>query len=319
MKMDLAEIAQQTAGKLIGENRVVHHLSIDSRTIKAGDLYLALPGERFDGHDFIDAAIEQGACALIVEREMRNDFPQVRVSRTHDALAKIAEAWRDKLDLKVVGVTGSNGKTTVKEMTAAILGTRSPVLYTSGNFNNDIGVPLTLLRLEEAHRFAVIEMGANHHGEIAYTSRFVKADAVIITNAGPAHLEGFGSVEGVAKAKGEIVETLGEQGIAVLNRDDFYFDYWVRVAGSRKVFSFGFSEQADFCAKNISTGIDSGRFCTRFDLVHEGNAYPINLQLAGLHNVLNALAASAAARAVGVGFIEIIDGLGSLQDRKSVV
>jgi len=188
----------------------------------------------------------------------------------------------------VVGITGSNGKTTVKEMVAAILGVNGTVLFTQGNLNNDIGVPLTLLRLNEQHRYAVIEMGANHAGEIAYTSTCAQADVVIITNAGAAHIEGFGSLDGVAKAKGEIIETLQNEGIAVINHDDDYFDYWKSVAGNRRVLSFGLNSGADVTAKAIKTEIRNNAFVTRFELGTALGAVDIILKLAGQHNVVNA-------------------------------
>jgi UDP-N-acetylmuramoyl-tripeptide--D-alanyl-D-alanine ligase len=213
----------------------------------------------------------------------------------------------------VVGITGSNGKTTVKEMVAAILAVNAPVLFTQGNLNNDIGVPLTLLRLNEQHRYAVIELGANHAGEIAYTSTYTQADVVIITNAGGAHLEGFGSLEGVASAKGEIIETLKKDGIAVINQDDDYFDYWKSVAGNRQIISFGLNERADVTAKTIATEIRNNTFVTTFDLVTALGTIAIILELAGQHNVVNALAATAASLALGLNLKQIKQGLESVK------
>jgi UDP-N-acetylmuramoyl-tripeptide--D-alanyl-D-alanine ligase len=182
-------------------------------------------------------------------------------------------------------------------------------LFTEGNFNNDIGVPLTLLRLSPNHRYAVIEMGANHVGEIAYTSQFAKADVAIVTNVGAAHLEGFGSIENIAKAKGEIVEALGSDGVAILNADDVFFDYWTGVVGSRKSLSFGIENTADVFAENIVTQCASDRFVSQFDLIFDGERIRIDLPLVGNHNVLNALGAGASSLALGVSLSQIKQGL----------
>ena len=238
MKMMLSACADSVQGKLIGIDTIFSAVSIDTRTLQPGALYIAIQGKQFDGHDFIAAAEQAGAIAVLVHKTVETTLPQIKVADTHLALAELAGTWRHKLSLQVVGITGSNGKTTVKEMTAAILGaSTSPdqVLYTQGNLNNDIGVPLTLLRLTDAHRYAVIEMGANHPGEIRYTSHYAAADVVILNNAGAAHLEGFHDLEGVAQAKAEIIETLHADGVAILNRDDVYFDYWKSVAADRKI------------------------------------------------------------------------------------
>jgi UDP-N-acetylmuramoyl-tripeptide--D-alanyl-D-alanine ligase len=221
----------------------------------------------------------------------------------------LAGAWREKSSAKVVGITGSNGKTTVKEMTASVMSMDGSVLYTQGNLNNDIGVPLTLLRLDESHRYAVIEMGANHLDEIAYTSAIAKADVVILNNAGAAHIEGFGSLDGIAKGKGEIIETLKPNGIAVLNKDDNYFEYWQSIAGNRKVISFGLHGNADVKAQNITSEIINNAFVTSFDLLAAESSIKINLKLAGQHNVKNALAATAAALALGIDLGKIKAGL----------
>ncbi|MGZ8200079.1 MAG: UDP-N-acetylmuramoyl-tripeptide--D-alanyl-D-alanine ligase, partial [Methylosarcina sp.] len=184
---------------------------------------------------------------------------------------------------------------------------------TQGNLNNDIGVPLTLLRLNDQHRYGVIEMGANHPGEIEYTSRYARAEVVIITNAGAAHIEGFGSIDGVARAKGEIIKTLDRDGVAVINRDDPYFDYWKSLAGNRKMLSFGLNDQADLTAKSIKTDIIDNRFVTTFQLVSTEGSVDCVLQLAGRHNVVNALAAAAAAKALGIDPEQIARGLRMLQ------
>lgn len=313
MKLTLSEIAGAVQGRLVGENRSVEAVSIDTRTLRKNDLYVAIKGEHFDGHDFVEKAEQAGAAALIVGRRMETQLPQVLVADTRLALAEMAGVWRRRLPVKVAGVTGSNGKTTVKEMIAAILSLNDEVLSTQGNLNNDIGVPLTLLRLHEKHRYAVIEMGANHPGEIGYTSRYAKPDVAVITNVGAAHIEGFGDLQGVATAKGEIVDSLGDQGIAVLNRDDEYFPYWQQLAGGRRIVSFGLRETADVRADNIRTGINGHEFETTFDLRTATDRLPLRLKLAGNHNVVNALAAAAVCTQFDIGLPQIRDGLADMR------
>ncbi len=314
MRMKLSEIASAVQGDLIGNDRMIESIGIDTRSLQPGDLYIAIKGENFDGHDFINAAKEAGAAALVVERRFETDLPEVIVPKnTRLALAEIAGAWRSRMPVKVVGVTGSNGKTTVKEMIAAILSVNDEVLFTRGNLNNDIGVPLTLLRLDENHRYAVIEMGANHRGEIAYTSRYAKPDVSIITNAGAAHIEGFGNLQGIAEAKGEIIESLSSDGTAILNRDDRFYDFWLRLADGRKSVSFGTNPIADVYAENIDFRVHDREFETAFDLVTALERMPMLLKLAGLHNVTNALGAAAAALQFGIGLEQIREGLAAIK------
>jgi UDP-N-acetylmuramoyl-tripeptide--D-alanyl-D-alanine ligase len=300
MKLMLNEIASALKGNLIGQDLLMTGVSIDTRTLKAGDLYIAIKGKNFDGHDFISQALQAGASAILVNQKIDTDSAQIVVNDTHLALAELAGYWRRKMPVKIAGVTGSNGKTSVKEMIAAIFATQGNTLFTQGNLNNDIGVPLTLLRLDENHRFAVIEMGANHPGEIAYTSRYAQADVSVITNVGPAHIEGFGSIDGVANTKAEIIESLGSAGVAILNRDDPYYDLWINKAGSRKSVSFGFDPAADIRAKNITTRLSEKGFTTQFDFKTVGATETICLGLAGKHNVKNALAATAVALQFGI-------------------
>ncbi|MDO9269664.1 MAG: UDP-N-acetylmuramoyl-tripeptide--D-alanyl-D-alanine ligase [Methylobacter sp.] len=316
MNMMLSEIAACVQGKLIGEDTAISAVSIDTRAIKPGQLYVAIKGHNFDGNEFVVEAEQSGAGAAIVHQGITATIPYVIVDDTRLALAELAGAWRKKASVSVVGITGSNGKTTVKEMVAAILSASDPThgntLFTQGNLNNDIGVPLTLLRLNEQHRHAVIEMGANHPGEIEYTSQYAQADVAIITNVGPAHIEGFGSIDGIAKAKGEIIETLKQDSVAVLNRDDAYFDYWKSLAGTRKVISFGIDERAGVTAHSVKTEIIDHAFATTFDLVTAKGELTIKLRLAGRHNVVNALAAAAACLAVGTDLQQIKQGLESV-------
>jgi UDP-N-acetylmuramoyl-tripeptide--D-alanyl-D-alanine ligase len=320
MEMRLSDIARCVHGQLVGQDIAISSASIDTRAIKPGQLYVAIKGHNFDGNDFVDLAEQAGAAAAIVNKGITATMPHIVVDDTRLALAELAGAWRRKASVSIVGMTGSNGKTTVKEMVAGILGVNDPVLFTQGNLNNEIGVPLTLLRLEEQHCYAVVEMGANHPGEIAYTSTHAQADVVIITNVGAAHIEGFGSLDGVARAKGEIIQTLKNDGIAVLNHDDAYFDYWKTVAGVRKTVSFGLNDGADVTARAIRTeirtndssdasGTASAEFITGFELVTAQGFLNVNLKLAGRHNVLNALAAAAACLALGVDLQQIKQGL----------
>ena len=315
MKMMLSDVAEIVTGKLVGKDLAIASVSIDTRTIKPGQLYIAIKGHNFDGNKFVDKAEDAGASAAIVHEGTKTGLSHIVVDDTRLALAKLAGAWRSSLaergqgTLSVVGITGSNGKTTVKEMIAAILTTKAPVLFTQGNLNNDIGVPLTLLRLKDEHRYAVIEMGANHVHEIAYTSKYAQPDVAIITNAGAAHIEGFGSLDGVAKAKSEIIETLRNDGTAVINHDDAYFDYWKSVSGNRRIMSFGLNAGAEVTARVVKAEIRNNAFVTSFELVTAQGKIEISLRLAGRHNVVNALAAAAACLALGTDLTHIKQGL----------
>ncbi|MSP27214.1 MAG: UDP-N-acetylmuramoyl-tripeptide--D-alanyl-D-alanine ligase [Methylococcales bacterium] len=309
MEMRLSDCAKIVHGTLVGADVVFSSVSINTRTIQPKQLYIAIKGKNFDGNEFVDQAEQAGAIAAIVHQGVNTHLPHIIVDDTALALAQLAGAWRKNLPVSVVGVTGSNGKTTVKEMIAAILAVNHPILFTLGNLNNDIGVPLTLLRLDEQHRYAVIEMGANHAKEIEYSSTYAAADVVVLNNAGAAHIEGFGSLEGVAKAKGEIIETLKADGTAILNRDDVYFDYWRGVAGDRKIISFGLSADADVTASAINTGIQNNEFMTRFDLSCPQGVISITLKLAGQQNVVNALAAASACLALGINLEQMKHGL----------
>jgi len=314
MQLRLNDIATAVQGELVGDNLTVSGVSIDTRTSRAGDLYVAIAGQHFDGHDFVDKAEQGGASALLISRPVSSHLPQILVKDTRLALAELAGYWRQQFAINVAGVTGSNGKTTVKEMITAIFATQGDTLSTQGNLNNDIGVPLTLLKLRENHRYAVIEMGANHPGEIAYTSRYANADVSVITNVAPAHIEGFGSIEGVANTKAEIIESLGADGIAVLNRDDTFYPFWVdQKLGERRHISFGFDSSADVRAENIHTALNAGGFVTEFELITATGKQAIRLNLAGEHNVKNALAATAVALQFGIDLTAIKQGLENMK------
>ena len=287
-------------------------VSTDTRTLNAGELYVALKGPRFDGHTLLETAAERGASAVMIERTMPAPLPALKVDSTRSALGRLAGYWRARFGLPLIAVTGSNGKTTVKEMLASILRTEGEVLYTTGNLNNDIGVPLTLFRLGREHCYAVIEMGANHPGEIAWLCEVAAPTVAAITVCAPAHLEGFGSVEGVARAKGEIVQGLAADGVAVLNAEDPYLPLWCGMAGTRRVLTFAIAKAADVSANNITERTDAG-FGTRFDLSLPEGSIAVDLPLPGRHNVMNALAAAAAAHAVGMNIGNIRRGLEAMR------
>ncbi|MCY1261805.1 UDP-N-acetylmuramoyl-tripeptide--D-alanyl-D-alanine ligase [compost metagenome] len=311
----LSEVAAPLDGRLVGADLSFDAVSTDSRSIAAGQLFIALTGPRFDGHDYLADVAARGAVAALVEREVADaPLPQLVVRDTRVALGQLGALNRDAFRGKVAAVTGSSGKTTVKEMLASILRTQGDVLATRGNLNNDLGAPLTLLQIGADHRSAVIELGASRIGEIAYTVGLTRPQVAIITNAGTAHVGEFGGQDKIVQAKGEILEGLDADGIAVLNRDDPAFDVWkARVAG-RKVLGFGLRDAAaDFHASDVSR---DPRGCVGFTLRGLAGEARIQLNLLGEHNVSNALAAAAAAHALGVPLVGIVDGLQSLQPVK---
>lgn len=303
-------LAEKVGGTLSGENREVTGASTDTRTIEAGDVFIALVGPNFNGHEFINVAQEKGAAALIVSEPVESDLPSICVEDTKLALGSFGAAVKAQVAPKTIGITGSSGKTTVKEMVACILSRKGKVLATKGNFNNDIGVPLTLLRLEADHEYAVVEMGANHLGEIAYTTNLVKPDVATIVNAAAAHLEGFGSLLGVARAKSEIFKGLDETGTAVLNADSQFHPFWEGKLHIPEVKHFSADKATDYYAKDITLGIDG---CAQFDLQTPLGQTSINLTLPGTHNVNNALAAAALCIEVGANLEDVRYGLENMQ------
>lgn len=270
----------------------------DSRKIEPGCLFVALKGPHFDGHDFVERAMKLGAVAALVDAPVECDLPQLVCPDTRLALGLLAGAHRRAWHGPLVAVTGNSGKTTVKEMCAALLTPLGEVLATEGNLNNDFGAPLTLLRLHQQHKAAVIELGANHLGEIAWTASLAQPDIAIITNVTGAHVGEFGGMGQIAQAKSELLAGLSEQGTAILNRDDRYYSFWASRAAPRRVVSFGFHPQADVSAAALSCD-PQGRYA--FTLLQHGQALgQVRLPLLGKHNVSNALAAAAAALALGV-------------------
>lgn len=308
--MSLAQIAQVTDGQLLNcpdAVLMVKNISTDTRTVSAGSLFLALQGERFDAHDFAAQAADKDAVAIVVSRPLPDvSLPQILVADTRIALGQIAAWVRNQLDLQIVAITGSCGKTTVKEMCAAILRQSAPVLATQGNLNNEIGVPQTLLRLTPDEHYAVVELGANHPGEIAWTTSLVKPDVAVINNVAAAHLAGFGSLRGVAVAKTEIFSGLSETGTAIINADSEFYDWWREILSVRTL-SFGVENpKADFRAENIEqneAGIAS------FMLICPLGRIAIQLPVPGLHNVSNALAAAAVTTSLGLSLEQVKSGL----------
>jgi UDP-N-acetylmuramoyl-tripeptide--D-alanyl-D-alanine ligase len=307
----LGNLAHLCGGRLEGADRPFAAVSSDSRTIASGDLFVALRGPRFNGNEFVAAARSAGAAGALVDSPQPVALTQIVVADTQAALTRAGQAWRAALSLPVVGVAGSNGKTTAKEMTAAILSQAGSCLATRGNLNNHIGVPLTLLRLEAAHRFAVIEMGANRAGEVTELVKVARPTVGLITNAGAEHLEGFGSLEGVARAEGEMVAGLAADATAVLNADDEFIDLWRGMTAAR-VLTFGIAKPADFRASALRTSLGVEGFLTRFQLSSPLGAAAIELHLGGRHNVANALGAAAAAAAAGASLEHIVAGLASV-------
>jgi len=307
ISMKLTEAGALIGASLRGGNAQFRGVSTDSRTVASGELFCALRGPRFDGHSHCAEAAARGAAAALVEREVDSPIPLLLVDDTRKALGRLAGAWRRRFSLAVVGVTGSNGKTTVKEMIASILRFEGNVLSTTGNLNNDIGVPKTLFQLDVGHDYAVVEMGANHVGEIAELTAMAVPEVGVITLCAPAHLEGFGTLERVAQAKGELYEGLAATGTAVINADDAFADYWTTLAGRRRIIRFGLDQPADIQARDIRTlGIGNGM---AFTLQLPDTELEIELPLDGLHNVANALAAAAAAAALAVAPQNVKTGL----------
>ena len=308
-QFNTASLAQITAGRLLGADVPFTSVSTDTRTLNQDALFIALQGPNFDGHDYADVALERGAVAALVSREINVPLPQVLVPDVLKGLSEFAHTWRMQFSFPVIGVTGSNGKTTTKEMIGSIMKQLGEVLITRGNLNNHIGVPLTLLTLNNTHHSAVIEMGANHRGEIASLSRLSAPNIGIVTNAGDAHLEGFGGIEGVAAGKGELYLALPEYGVAIINADDQYAEQWRTHCSAQNLLSFGIDGPADFNAKNIAVHGDH----SQFELHTPHGSIAIHLQLTGRHNVRNATGAAAAAYAAGATLEQIQAGLNTMR------
>lgn len=304
--MSLSSVAKETGGQLHGE-AVFTSVSTDTRTITKDALYVALKGENFDGNRFVSNAIAKGAVAAVLSEQPSEDVAHINVDDTRKALGLIARSNRRLFQGPVVALTGSAGKTSCKEMLSSILRQSGKVLATSGNLNNEVGVPLTLLAIEPDHQYAVIEMGASQHGDIAYLCQFAEPDVALVTNAMPAHMQSFGSLENIARTKGEIFESLAGDGVAVINLDDSFSGQWLEQAANSRVISFStHNTAADVYATNINTQAVAG---SEFVLCYQGEESLIGLPLLGAHNIANALAASAACLALGVELAAVKAGL----------
>jgi len=307
--MQFSALKEPLKAELINGDCQFSQLTTDTRKVAVGDVFLALCGESFDGHAFAQQAVDKGAIGLVVERELPIDVPQLVVKSCHIALGLIAKDNRERYQGPLIAVTGSNGKTTTKEIIAAILRQKGQTLATLGNLNNEIGVPLTLLDFDQKKRFAVVEMGANSQGEIAYCTQLTQPDVAIITNAMGAHLEGFGSLQGVVAAKGEIFQGLKEGGVAILNLDDANVEQWIALNTVNHYLSFSLDNpQADVYASNLELQA-AGNY--RFNLHFKAECASVTLNLLALHNVKNALAAAASTLAIGASFAEVVAGLKS--------
>jgi len=302
--MYVSQVADAVNGSFIGVDAMLRDISINTRDDCAGRLFVALKGDNFDSHDFVEQAKQAGAGAVMVERNVDVDLPTIKVESTHAALLSLAAWWRRQFILPVVGVTGSVGKTTVKEMLACIFAELGQGVVTKGNLNNEIGVPLTLMRLSANDQYAIIEMGMNHAGEIARLTEASMPTIAMVNNAGAAHLEGLGSVEAVAQAKGEIYQGLVADGVAIINADDDYGDTWLALAKNYQVLTFGLSEAAD-----VSAEYKESKRGLVIKAKAQGKKLKIRLNTVGEHSVRNALAAVAVAIAAKVPLRTIEEGL----------
>jgi len=305
MKLSSAAVSLDTT--YLGDDVEFRGCSTDSRNLNPGELFIAIKGEHFDGHDFLMNAKQRGAAAAMVINADQQCLPTLVVQDTRQSMGKLAGTWRSGFAIPLIAITGSNGKTTVKEMLVSILSLKAPVLATVRNFNNDIGVPLTLFGLGSEHRYAVVEMGANHPDEISWLSTITRPTVALITQCAPAHLEGFGSMEGVAMAKAEIFDGFDPGGVAIINADDDFAEFWRNRVTGFKQLSFGLKNQADVTAKSISQSITTGT--NNFELSTPAGIIDIELPMLGLHNIMNAMAATACALALEIDLKLIKQGL----------
>lgn len=309
---NLTQAAKNIQGSVIGKDVMFTGVATDSRSLCTGDLFVALSGTRFDGHDYIEQAKARGAVAAMVSKAMPNiDLPLLLVEDCYLGLGRLARAWRGQFSVQVVAITGSNGKTTVKEMLAEILRqhvTEAAVLATRGNLNNNIGMPLTLLRLREPHRYAVLEMGMNHPGEIAYLTRIAQPHVALVNNAQSAHLAGLGTVEAVARAKAEIFEGLSADGWAVINADDKNATLMRQLSKGHQTLLFGLDNAAE-----VSARYQLGVGASEMHINTPHGELDTSLQVPGMHNVRNALAAAAAAIALNIPLAAIAAGLAAFK------
>lgn len=303
--LKLSEIAAEVGGCLIGEDAVVNDVSTDSRDEQVGKLFVALVGERFDGHDFAHRAIAEGALAVLVSAKV-NVTPRIEVSDTLDAYSLIARMLRRRYKHPVIAITGSNGKTSVKDWLANTLAQSTKVLKTHSNLNNQVGVPKTLLQLQDDDQFAVIEAGTSFPGEIEKLGRSIEADVVVLTNASGSHLLGFGSIQGIAVEKGKLIETSKPDATVVLNADDPSFGYWKGVLDGRSLLSFSFKhDDATLFVKQMDETVSG----SKTTLVYNDVTYQLYLDRPGKHHVANGMAVALAMLALGFEINEVISSL----------
>lgn len=305
ISMPISKVAEVLNVKYSGNNAVFLGCSIDTRTIKENELFVALPGKFFDGHDYVQQAKEGGACAVLTEQKNNISIPTIVVKNTRLAMGELARHWRTNFSIPLVAITGSNGKTSVRKMLASILRCQSVVLETYGNFNNNIGLPLTLFRLANTHQYGVVELGANHLEEIAQLTQIAQPTIAVITQCAPTHLEGFGSVENVAYAKSEIFTGLSNEGTAVINGDDRFADLWLEKSQHAKQVTFGMQVDNHVYATDLRVAADK----SFFQLVSPVGNVDLELSVPGQHNVMNALAAATCAIELGVSLEVIKQGL----------
>lgn len=303
--MRLSAIALWTRGRLMGADVDVTGVAIDTRKLQAGDLFVAIKGDRVDGHDFLADAKAHGAVAALVTRKIDFDLPQVLVDDTALALGDLASAVRAQNNVRVIGITGSNGKTTVKTLTASILSRHGRTHVNAGNFNNELGLPLTLLAMPQDTEYAVLEMGAGKPGDIAYLAAIARPDIGLVNTIAPAHLERMGSVEGVAETKGALYQALPVDGVAIINADDAFASFFAGLAGTRRQLRFALNHKADVGADVLDQRVDGSHFLLSTPV---GDA-EVQLPLAGRHNIANALAAASIALALEVPLDTIVEGL----------
>ncbi|MEX2496720.1 MAG: UDP-N-acetylmuramoyl-tripeptide--D-alanyl-D-alanine ligase [Woeseia sp.] len=313
----LLQAAEVVRGTLHGADLPFRGVSTDTRTLNAGELFFALRGPNYDGEEFIPRAGANGAVGAVAQDLVDGQLPVIEVKDVRRALGALAAEWRRRVPATIIGLTGSNGKTTLKELIAACLSQAGPTLATRGNLNNDVGLPLMLCEMGQQHRFAVIEMGANHVGEIAYLTSLAMPHIAVITNAGPAHLEGFGSIEAVASAKGEILQGASSPEWAILNADDKYYPLWKKLARRSQVASFGLASDADFRAVDVNVSASGSTFtllaADRRTGSPRSGELRIRLPLPGRHNVAHACAAAAVASVLGMEGELIERALASVQ------
>lgn len=319
VRLPLSVCSAELGAQLTGDDVDISTVSIDTRKLAAGDVYVAIRGEQFDGHQFVNDAIAKGARAVVVDRSFdastcaHSDTSVLQVSDTRRALGGIASLWAKGHQVPTIAVTGSNGKTSVKEMLASIFGQLGPTLSTVGNLNNDIGVPLTLLSLRPEHQYAIVEMGANHVGEIQQLTDMVQPDVAVVTNIGAAHIEGFGSVEDIANAKSEIYSGVCSGGFGVINADDRFASVLEEAADELSIRTFGFHEDADVRGIECSAEKSYGFGRSQLQLATLDQTWSTPFSLLGQHNVMNALAATAAAQCLDVQRDSILTGLATMQ------